>query len=466
MNNFDTDKIEPLIIKNLFDSDTYTRTYIEKINPELFSEKYKGIIVGIQAYFKRYSDIPSRDILEKVILPKVFKQDEENTKKSIDCLESIFSITGKISDEFIADETKRFIKTRTIMNAFIKCVDLLEKQDHESIVSIMETSFGLSFDETLGQEYFEDLEDRLNRCTTKERPISTGLETLDRSVGGGYRKKGVFIYAAASNVGKTLMLNDAALNLVQSGNNVLYISLELTQDYISERTDAKFAEVSMNEINAMPEKAIEKAIKKRDAILKSGKKYGKLYYKEYSPGSVSCNDIKALLKNLEVKKKFKADVIIIDYLKLLKPNGKVYGDSNYNKYDQISIDIKALAKDHDAVMLSAVQTGRQSFGSNTVGMEDISDSIAIAQNADVVITLAKDDTLNKEDMIRVNIAKSRFSRNSSSFLLKVDYEYMRLVDIETKPSDSFVKPKPSPVQKSEPIKKKQIKVDNDFGIEM
>lgn len=450
---FKSDKIEQLIIKNLFESDVYARTYIDKLGPDIFSDKYQGIIKGLYFYYKKFHQIPKLELFEKGVLPKIHKNDDDGFNKSKEVLDDITSIQIDPAEMagFMAEETKKFVKTRTIMNAFTKCVELVET-DHDQIVSIMEKAFHLNFDESLGMEYFEGLEARLERSQIGTKIISTGIPTFDKQVGGGYRKKSMFVFAAASNVGKTLFLNDAATNMVNAGHNVLYLSLELSEDYISQRTDAKFADVSMNEINVTPANAIKKAIILRDLKKKSGKKLGKLYYKEYAPNSVSCNDIRALLKNLEAKKDFKPDFIIVDYIKLIKPQGKIYGDNMYMKLGTVCEEVRALAMEYDCCVLTAAQTGRQSFGSNSVGMEDVADSIAISQTADVLVTLARDASLDAASSILCSLVKSRFSRNVGQFMLKVDYEYMRLIDMnenadvaqiknEKKKSSSDEKPK-------------------------
>jgi replicative DNA helicase len=350
------------------------------------------------------------------------------------------------------------------MKAFIKGMDFLKEGKHDELVATMEESFRLNFDESLGLDYFEDLETRLERSKIVNEVVSTGLPSLDVLMGGGYRRKALFVYAGPGNVGKSLVLNDAASTVALKGYNVLYVSLELAEDYISQRTDAKFSGVSMNVINASPEEAIKKAILKRNVLRQEGHKIGKIIYKDYPPNTASCNDIRGLLKTLETKKNFKVDFIIIDYIKLLKANGKFLGDNLYNKLGTVCEEMRALAIEYNACVLSASQTGRQTYGSASVGMEDVSDSIAIPQTADVLVTLARNTTLNKEDSILLSMVKSRFSRNMGQMQAKIDYDYMKLVDINN--SGSYTQSDNGIVPVAAQITRKPKPEQDDFNLQV
>lgn len=428
----DNKNIEILILKCLFENDLYARKFIETLKPEIFSTQFKNIVTSIQAYYKKYHKIASIDVLIKAVLPKYLKGDEEKINDSIKELDDIraVNIDYKEIEDFINEETKKYIKTQRIMQAMVKAIELVgDPSKQDQIISLLDDAYKVTFDDSFGIEYFEDLEQRLERSKEVSKPIPSGLKTFDDQIGGGYRRDSLVIFAAAANTGKTLFLNDAAVNMMLKGYNVLYLSLELSQDYIAQRSDAKFAETNMNSINASPEAAIKKAIQRRDILKKNGKKVGSLYYKDYPPNSVSCNEIRALIKNLDSKKGFKPDFIIIDYLKLLRPQGKTYGDNLYSKLGTVCEELRGLAREYNAVVLTAAQTGRQSYGSTSIGMEDVGDSIAIPQTADVLVTLARDTTLDTQNLILVTVVKSRFSKNNTgTFTITADYDYMRLVD--------------------------------------
>lgn len=443
----DIDKIEFYIVKSLIESQTFCQKFNSKIRSDLFSSKAQDIIKGVLGFFNKYGKPPTYSILKDKVLPQVCKKTQNDISDSIGYLKSVKTLEFNYGEqsEWLGEETKKFIKTRRIMNAIVSCVDLIEKHKHDEVVSVMEDAFQVNFDESLGCEYFEGLEDRLERSSIQEEVITTGLRELDNRIGGGYRRKSMFVFAGPSNVGKTLVLNDAASTLCMQGYNVLYLSMELSEDYIQKRTDAKFANVPINEINVNPQFAIKKAIAKRNELKKKNVKLGKLFYKEYAPNSICSNDIKALLKNLEVKDGFYPDFIVVDYLGLVRPNGKVFSDNTYGKIKTVCEELRALAVVYNACVMSAVQTNRNSYGQSSIGMQDVSDSIGIAQTADVLVTMARPADLDEENSMLINISKSRFSRNGGTFMVGVCYEYMKLVDIDGEDKDNIYSQTPTNV---------------------
>lgn len=429
-NKFDLDTLEYYILNTIFKDELYTRSFISKIQPNIFSPILDKIVKSVMAYYKKYSKVPSINLLKNQIIPK-FCKDTELTliNEKIDIIENLeFNINE--AREWLQEETKNFIKIRTVMNALMNCAPLIKQGKYEKIVSLMEEAFKINFDETFGLDYFDELEQRKERCKEKEEIISTGIKCLDNAIGGGLRRKTLCLFAGPANTGKTLCLNDVASSLAFNGYNVLYLSLELSEDYISQRTDAKFAEVPMSEINVNPEFAIKKAIARRDALKKENKKLGKLIYKEYSPNEICSNDIRGLLKNLEIKNDFKPDFVIVDYLRLVRPNGKTLSDNTYGRITTVCEELRSIGMLHNCCVLTASQTGRQSYNTNEIGMQDLSDSIGIAQTADIIITLLRPKEMESENIMILNVAKSRFSKQGQSMTVGVDYNFMRLVDLD------------------------------------
>lgn len=422
--------IEYYIVKMLLVSDTFLRTYYTKIAPELFSEKIRYIVSAIMIFYKKNNRILPRNILEDIIIPKMCKNDLDVIESVKIELDKILCIEVAESDiiSSLKEDIEKFIKTRKILNAVGKAMPLLEENKNDSAIAILEEAFKLSFDESMGLDYWEDLESRSTRSKEISEVISTGMPSLDKLIGGGYRKKSLFAFAGPPNVGKTLILNDAASTLALNGQNVLYITLELTEDYVSQRTDAKIGEFCMNQLNVNPEVAIKKVMAKRDIMVKNGKKFGKLIYKNYSPNSISSTDIKAYIKNIESKKNIKFDFVIVDYLKLLKASGKVYGDNLYNKLGTVCEELRDIALTFNVCVLTASQTDRRSMNASEIGMDNISDSIAIVQTVDVLVTISRDETTDKQDMMRLACVKSRYSRNQGDIMAKVDYDFMKLVE--------------------------------------
>lgn len=462
--------LEPFILKMMLENTTFLTTYGSKLSENIFSEEYKKIVKSILHFYKNNKIHPNRTIMEKMYVPKMCNDDEVETTKTLSLLTDLYKLD--ISHEDITaslrTEIGSFIQERHILNRIVSAyTELTTNKNKDACLSILKEAFTTQVDESLGLDYFPDLEARGIRMAQLEDPfIPTGMASMDELIGGGYRKKALYVFAGPANSGKSLILNDAAVNLVTRGFNVLYVCLELSEDYVAQRTDAKFGEISMNQLNLNPVDGINKALVKYKAQKESGKKIGTLWYKEWAPNAAKYTDIVSLMKNVETKKNMKFDFVIVDYLRLLNCAGKVYGDSMYSKLTIICEEVRRLAMEENVCVLSASQTNRESYGSSAPGMENLSDSIGIAQTADCIITIGRDASLDKEDMVLLSVAKSRFSKRGTQFIVKADYDFMRLVDINAGSSYKDMMNKKTEQVKSTPKEppKEKPKRENEFGI--
>lgn len=436
--DFQKEKIEYYILKCLIESEEFIRKYSSVISPDIFTDELKYIAGSVLVFFKSKNKLPQYKIIADFLLPKACKNNENLILETTHQLNNIKELNVEINDAFssLKDEIEKFIKKRKILNAFGKSLALLEENKHDEIVSTLEPAFQISFDESWGLDYWEDLIPRMKRNSENVKAIPSGYKSLDEIMGGGYRKKSLFAFAGPPNSGKSLILNDAAAHLSLNGYNVLYITLELSEDYVANRTDANYSGISLNQINNDPKLAIEKIIAQKQMYDDNKKNYGKLIYKNYEPNTVNCNDISNLIDRYSNNKKIKFDFLIVDYLKLMKSNGKVMGDNLYNKLGQVCEDMRGLAFRKDLCVLTASATDRSSMNSMKIGMENVSDSIAIVQTVDVFVTIAMDTQVEKQNQVLLSCVKSRYSRRNSTTLMNVDYDHMKLIDIDSNSSIS------------------------------
>ncbi|MGO7668203.1 replicative helicase, partial [Rhizobium ruizarguesonis] len=87
------------------------------------------------------------------------------------------------------------------------------------------------------------------------------------------------------------------------------ITCEMAEERIAERIDANFLDVNLDELKDLSKTVYEKKIESAAAGVK-----GKLIIKEYPTGVANANHFRFPLDELKLKKKFKPDIIFIDYL--------------------------------------------------------------------------------------------------------------------------------------------------------
>jgi KaiC/GvpD/RAD55 family RecA-like ATPase len=125
---------------------------------------------------------------------------------------------------------------------------------------------------------------------------------------GGFSRGELNIFAGGSGSGKSLVMMNIALSWLQMGLSGVYITLELSEELTSLRTDAMLIH---------EDKAIRKDIDTTELRVKmAGKKSGK-YRVKALPAQSNVNDIRAYLKEVQIQTGIKVDFVMIDYLDLV-----------------------------------------------------------------------------------------------------------------------------------------------------
>jgi len=156
---------------------------------------------------------------------------------------------------------------------------------------------------------------------------------------------------SSHNSGKSLFLQNISLNLVKQGMNVIYITLELSEELCSMRMDSMLSEVQTKEI-------FRKIDEVEIRVKQAGKRSGLLHVKQLPQGS-TCNDIKAYLKTYEIETQRKPDVLVVDYLDLLFPNNKKIDPSNLFVKDKfVTEELRGLMVERQMIGMTAAQLNR------------------------------------------------------------------------------------------------------------
>ena len=147
----------------------------------------------------------------------------------------------------------------------------------------------------LGIDYFENPTKRIEDMRDNSALCSTGWRWLDDKLFGGFAVGGLNIFLAGSGVGKSLALANISANWVLQGKHVVYISLELSEELIANRFDAMFTGVSTKEVIA---KSKEIGLQVKMVGMKTA---GSLRIKRLPESSTTANDIRAYLKEYEIR---------------------------------------------------------------------------------------------------------------------------------------------------------------------
>lgn len=426
------DNIELYILKALLSMPDYTAKYIEKLDRVYFSEYVGMILRCVQVYHIKYKKTPSIEILCDKLIPRICKNDDDIIEQCEDIVISVKTLSFDTSDFFdwISDETKDFIRRKRIEIALINAVEMVEHGKLDQATQTIIEASNIVFDDTLGHDYLDDIDERVEYMKSPKKIIPSGLKTIDKNIGGGWRPKSLVVFGAATNVGKTLVLGDISFKLINQGLNGLYITLEISENVLANRIDANLTNIKLADLDINADLLLKRVKKLKKQRKDDGNPLGRLIIKEYPPTTLSSNGIMTLIRELELKRNFRPDFIVVDYLGLMAPNGKSFSENSYGKLKSVSEEIRAVSSFLELPIFTAVQVNRNGFNSSIVGLENTADSMAIAHTADLMIMMSRTEETDSNDTMCWHVAKSRFCKNNLNFFVKVDYDHMRLLDDE------------------------------------
>ncbi|MFW6272635.1 MAG: DnaB-like helicase C-terminal domain-containing protein [bacterium] len=330
------------------------------------------------------------------------------------------------------DEIESFLKEKLAFNELSKGVELLKDgkvDDLNSTSERIKEAISFSFDNEIGLDLFSDvgMETMYEHLHTVNSFVPTGIERLDDELNGGVHRQSVTVFLAESNMGKTLIKTAIAANMILQNKKVTYITFELSQEYIGERILKNIFDLSGNDLKKLSKEEFQEYYKKLCKKMKN-----LLIIKKYPAGTANANHLKRLLKDLETKKKFKTDIIFLDYLGIFAAS-KVSKTANSNDKGIAKCqELEALSDEFNLPIVTSAQANRSGYGSSSLDPTNIADAIGIFTETDVVIAVTQTEEQRELNppLFTWQLLKNRFGINKNSFSVGVIYEHMRLINVD------------------------------------
>jgi replicative DNA helicase len=290
-------------------------------------------------------------------------------------------------------------------------------------------ALAVSFDSHIGHDYLDDADERFEFYHRIEEKVAFDLEMFNLITKGGLSKKTLNIALAGTGVGKSLFMCHVSASTLMQGKNVLYITMEMAEERIAERIDANLLNLTMDELKVIDKDIFDSRMEKL-----SKKTQGKLIVKEYPTASAHAGHFRALLEELKMKRDFRPDIIMIDYLNICSSQRVKQGGSvnSYTYIKSIAEELRGLAVEYNVPILSATQTTRSGFTNSDPGLEDTSESFGLPATADFMFALVSNEELEQLNQIIVKQLKNRYNDPGfyKRFVVGIDRSKMKLYDVE------------------------------------
>ncbi len=248
-------RLEQTILNNLILSEEYTRKVIPFLRSEYFTDSSEQLIFKIaKEYFDRYTKNPTVEAL-LITLDKTTDQSDKVVESSRQLLENLQAEESPF--EWIVEETEQWCKDRAIYLAVMSSIDVLDKKSQRStgeIPDLLKDALSVSFDTHIGHDVLEDADDRFEFYNKEEEKIPFDLEYFNKITKGGLPNKTLNICLAGTGVGKSMFMCHQASSCLLMGKNVLYLTMEMSEEKIAERIDANVLNIPIKEIPDLSKK--------------------------------------------------------------------------------------------------------------------------------------------------------------------------------------------------------------------
>ncbi|MDO4869124.1 MAG: replicative DNA helicase [Bacillota bacterium] len=363
---------------------------------DFYDENNKEIFRAIVELSKRNAPIDALTVSEEL--------KKRNSLKMVGGRGYITSLSGQTPTTANAGEYAKIVAEKASIRRLIKVADDVsakgydDEMDAGSIMDYAESGiFEISQQRHKGKYVhikdvlLENIEiiDEASKHEGGITGITTGFRELDNKT-SGWQKSDLIILAARPAMGKTAFALSLALNAAIKGRaSIMLFSMEMAKEQLGQRLLAMESKVDMQKL-----------------------KTGKLDRRDWDDINMALDvlsgtdiniDDTAGISIMEMKSKCRRmkaekglDLVIIDYLQLMNPEGRA--DSRTQEISVISRNLKLLARELDCPVLVLSQLSRapEQRTDHRPMLSDLRESGSIEQDADIVIFLYRDEYYNED----------------------------------------------------------------------
>jgi len=402
---------------------------VNLVQPHYFEFPAHGKIFSVvRDYYEKYKKLPSDDFIEQEI--RKTKSERESIHDYTDEIQYINKLdTSAIEgQDYFLDLIEGFAKREAMKEAIKQSLILIKEDRMEETEQLVRKALTVCRTVDVGQQYFTDFNSRWDRTYNSESQdkYKMFLPSLNKSLEGGLGQKELAMVIAPPGVGKSLWLVNQAVESMIEGRKVLYVSLEMSEDKIAQRFDSVMTLVPQAHLK---DPSAQLKVGERLSIFRTNFPDSQLMIKEFPTGTINVNGLRALLVQLRNYEEFVPDVIVVDYLELMRPIRE--GQHEYQAQQRIAEELRGLAMELKVLMWTATQTNRQGRAVKIITDAELGDSYGKIRTCDFAVSLNQNEEEFDTGTMRAYVVKSRNGRPRFSVPMKIDYNILRMSEGES-----------------------------------
>lgn len=374
------------------------------VRAEYFDPSLRRVVDFIHDYYDKYNSTPNIDQITA----------ETGTKLKVQQV-----TRDQVS--YCANELESFCRMQALKKAIFSAPEMIEKGDYGKVEAAVKNALLVSLNRDLGIAYFNDPLTRLESQAHSPLRTPTTWHQFDEALFGGLARTEVLLFSANSGGGKSITLANLALNFIMQGLNVLYITLELSEELVAQRFDTMFTGVP----TVMWQKQYKEIASMLDVIAPHA---GKLVIK-HMPSGTNSNTIRAYLKEFELKNSYVPDLLIVDYLDIMGANEYVSADNIWEKDKRAAEQLRDIGFDYNFFIATASQQNRAALDAEELHQGHIAGGISKVNTVDIHVSILLNASMKAAGEVGFQFLKTRNSDGvGRTVYLKWDNTQLRITN--------------------------------------
>jgi KaiC/GvpD/RAD55 family RecA-like ATPase len=337
---------------------------------------------------------------------------------------------------YCSDEIETFCRRRAVQQAILAAPKMIADEDYGGVENLIKDAISVSLNRELGLEYFLSPLERLRALAATPQRTPTLWTAFDQLLGGGLARKEILLFSANSGGGKSITLANLALNFLMQEKfpgagkkmDVLYISLELSEELIAQRFDTMYTGIS----SVCWQDNYRRIA---DEVKDIGQHMGRLTIK-HMPSGTNANAIRGFLKEFELKNGYIPDLLVIDYLDIMGANEHVSADNVFEKDKRSAEQLRDILFEYNMYGATASQQNRSAIDAQELNHSHIAGGISKVNTVDWYVSIIMNSTMKAAGEIGFAFLKTRSSDGvGKTIYLKWDNNSLR---IKNMPKDEEV----------------------------
>ena len=413
--NLDLDWMEKVVTYKSLVDEEYLLTIIDHVKPEYFTDKNLQVVFDVVCnFYNKRKALPTNSEI------RAYLDTDEKRESFKKALNIISTVDKNLNRDELYDNTERFLKERGIYQTMMSVAKDVGSGniDTSKILDQFEKSCTVTLVHDIGLDLLTNFDRVVQDLKRVDPTISTGYKWLDEKLGGGFMQDGraMYVFAGETNIGKSIILGNFAVNIAKQKKTVLVISLEMSEMVYAKRLTAQIAKTPTGKLADDIEVVEAKMHNFKDAT------GGRIIIKEFPPSCMSPRDIQGYITKV-VKKGIHIDAIVLDYINLLTTTR---GKDSYERIKYISEETRALTYIFKCPIITVTQLNRTGYSVSEPGLTSLSESYALGATADFIASAWQGEGDNEAGILRESILKNRFGRNLGTNAFKIDYSTLTI----------------------------------------